>query len=149
MGSRGRGARGASGEHLRRSSLLGLHVHLCKLEIGQQFVVVEEWALPLNKVSKMSEAFVQAVQDIENGRSITDRLVEVSKLICDGLQAAAVFSDAHVALDGGAELGVKCHGASLAVAEKLLLEAKPDETSGRRASARLETTSCSSGVMVP
>lgn len=80
----------------------------------------------------MCKALVQAVKNIENECAVADRFSEVSELIDDRLEAAAVLRDGHIALNNVAELGVECHGAGLTVAKKLSFEPPPDEVSSGR-----------------
>lgn len=66
----------------------------------------------------VGEAGVQATETGEDERLISHGLPDVTKSIGEGLELVAVAGDGEVALDDGAELGLKVDGASHLVVEE-------------------------------
>jgi len=78
---------------------------------------------------------VEATKEVEDERTIRDRLAEVTEGVRHALHLAAVLGDGKVALDEDSESGVEVESTSLAVAEELVLNGKPGLASGATALA--------------
>jgi hypothetical protein len=76
------------------------------------------------------EAVGEATNDVEDKRTIGDRFAKISKGIRHVFEAVTVLRDGQIALAEVAEFGVEVEGASLLIAEELILEREPDVTSG-------------------
>jgi hypothetical protein len=113
--------------------MLGGHVDLGEAKVGLHFGERRERPLALNQCTKIWESFVEAADDVEHQRAITNRFAEISKLVSHGLEAVAIVGDRQIALDEGAELGVEEKSAGLLVPEELLFESKPHKASSGRA----------------
>jgi hypothetical protein len=73
------------------------------------------------------ELLVETTNDVEDECPVKDVLTEATQGIRHGLEAPTIFSDAEVALDEGAELGVEEEGVLLPIAEELRLNSEPDD----------------------
>src|SRR6266540_7374738 len=78
---------------------------------------------------------VEATKEVEDERTIRDRLAEVTEGVRHALHLAAVLGDGKVTLDEDSESGVEVESTSLAVAKELVLNGKPGLASGATALA--------------
>jgi hypothetical protein len=115
---------------MRQLGMLGGHVDLGEAKVGLHFGERRERPLALNQRTKVGEPFVEAADDVEHQRAITNRFAKINKLVSHGLEAVAIVGDRQIALDEGAELE---KGTSFLVPNELLLESKPHKASSRRA----------------
>lgn len=75
------------------------------------------------------EASIEAPQEVEDEDAVGDGFAQVRKVVCHGLHVATVVGDGKITLHKIAELDVEEERASLAVAEKLILDYKPGDAS--------------------
>jgi hypothetical protein len=140
-------SRGSKG--LGRLGKLDSHVVLGEAKIGLHFRECRERTLTLNQRAEVGEPVVEAANDVEHQRAVTNRFAKIGKLVSHGLESVAIVGDGQAALDEGAELGIEKKSTTLLVPYELL--SSPSHT--RRAvggpSSWFMTTSRSSGLIVP
>jgi hypothetical protein len=72
----------------------------------------------------------ETTYDVEHKCAVADGLTKISQHICHVLEAVALLRDGQVTLVEVTKLGIEVEGASLLVAEELVLECEPDGASG-------------------
>jgi hypothetical protein len=69
---------------------------------------------------------VEAADDVEDERAISDDLPQVTQGIGHGLELVAVVNDREIALDEVVKGGIEVERTLLAVAKELLFQGEPD-----------------------
>jgi hypothetical protein len=88
--------------------------------------------LALEKEPQVVEALREAAQNVRGEGAVGDGFAKLDEGVGEGLHAPAVLGDGGNTLAQRAELGVDELDAGLAVADELLLEGDPRDSSGRR-----------------
>jgi hypothetical protein len=104
------------------------HGELFEEELRADLDERREGALALQVRAQVSEAVVEAAQEVDGEQPVGDGLTELDQGVGEGLHPPAVVGDGEGALAEGAELGVDEDDAGLPIAHELFLESQPRRT---------------------
>jgi hypothetical protein len=130
-GGKGRGGRRCRSNE-RHDGGRSTQGEFLELEFGAYLGKGGKWPLSLEVGAEVSEAVIQATEDVDDEEAVGDGLAELDEGVSECFHLAAVIRDGESALHQGAELGVDEDDPGFTIADELFFEGEPGGAGGRR-----------------
>ena len=105
------------------------HGHLLEGQLGDDVLEQREQPTAAKMTTDVAEPVVEAADDVQDQRAVSDGLAKGGEAVRHGLEATAVVGDGELPLDEVPELVVEVEGARLPLPQELGFQGEPDVAS--------------------